>query len=187
MEYVRESNKQSERERYIQHNMKVGGVSRERAEHMADARDKAGMGYSAKDGAMPEAVKQAEEADWKRKQAAEAREEAEKKAEETQKRQTKELEEQQQILQVNARVKANAEKFNYSSIESQYNLPGGILSAINMQETKGRNVEGVQTKYGTAKGNFQMLDGTAKRFGVTNPFDTKQAAEEYKVFAILAG
>ena len=78
MEYVRESNKQSERERYIQHNMKVGGVSRERAEHMADARDKAGMGYSAKDGAMPEAVKQAEEADWKRKQAAEAREEAEK-------------------------------------------------------------------------------------------------------------
>ncbi|QUV68670.1 transglycosylase SLT domain-containing protein [Acinetobacter baumannii] len=177
MEYVRESNKQSERERYIQHNMKVGGVSRERAEHMADARDKAGMGYSAKDGAMPEAVKQAEEADWKRKQAAEAREEAEKKAEETQKRQTKELEEQQQILQVNARVKANAEKFNYSSIESQYNLPGGILSAINMQETKGRNVEGVQTKYGTAKGNFQMLDGTAKRFGVTNPFDTKQAAE----------
>src|SRR5690606_17658804 len=49
MEYVRESNKQSERERYIQHNMKVGDVSRERAEHMADARDKAGMGYTAKD------------------------------------------------------------------------------------------------------------------------------------------
>ncbi|MCP9159604.1 transglycosylase SLT domain-containing protein [Acinetobacter baumannii] len=177
MEYVRESNKQSERERYIQHNMKVGGVSRERAEHMADARDKAGMGYSAKDGAMPEAVKQAEEADWKRKQAAEAREEAEKKAEETQKRQTKELEKQQQILQVNARVKANAEKFNYSGFEAKYGLPSGMLSALNMQETKGRNVEGVQTKYGTAKGNFQMLDMTAKRFGVSDPFDTKQAAE----------
>lgn len=177
MEYVRESNKQSERERYIQHNMKVGGVSRERAEHMADARDKAGMGYTAKDGAMPEAVKQAEEADWKRKQAAEAREEAEKKAEETQKRQTKELEKQQQILQVNARVKANAEKFNYSGFEAKYGLPSGMLSALNMQETKGRNVEGVQTKYGTAKGNFQMLDMTAKRFGVTDPFDTKQAAE----------
>ena len=177
MEYVRESNKQSERERYIQHNMKVGGVSRERAEHMADARDKAGMGYTAKDGAMPEAVKQAEEADWKRKQAAEAREEAEKKAEETQKRQTKELEKQQQILQVNARVKANAEKFNYSGFEAKYGLPSGMLSALNMQETKGRNVEGVQTKYGTAKGNFQMLDMTAKRFGVSDPFDTKQAAE----------
>lgn len=177
MEYVRESNKQSERERYIQHNIKVGGVSRERAEHMADARDKAGMGYTAKDGAMPEAVKQAEEADWKRKQAAEAREEAEKKAEETQKRQTKELEKQQQILQVNARVKANAEKFNYSSFEAKYGLPSGMLSALNMQETKGRNVEGVQTKYGTAKGNFQMLDMTAKRFGVSDPFDTKQAAE----------
>ncbi|WP_240489961.1 transglycosylase SLT domain-containing protein [Acinetobacter baumannii] len=177
IEYVRESNKQSERERYIQHNMKVGGVSRERAEHMADARDKAGMGYTAKDGAMPEAVKQAEEADWKRKQAAEAREEAEKKAEETQKRQTKELEKQQQILQVNARVKANAEKFNYSGFEAKYGLPSGMLSALNMQETKGRNVEGVQTKYGTAKGNFQMLDMTAKRFGVSDPFDTKQAAE----------
>lgn len=177
IEYVRESNKQSERERYIQHNMKVGGVSRERAENMADARDKAGMGYTAKDGAMPEAVKQAEEADWKRKQAAEAREEAEKKAEETQKRQTKELEKQQQILQVNARVKANAEKFNYSGFEAKYGLPSGMLSALNMQETKGRNVEGVQTKYGTAKGNFQMLDMTAKRFGVSDPFDTKQAAE----------
>ena len=177
IEYVHESNKQSERERYIQHNMKVGGISRERAEHMADARDKAGMGYTAKYGAMPEAVKQAEEADWKRKQAAEAREEAEKKAEETQKRQTKELEKQQQILQVNARVKANAEKFNYSGFEAKYGLPSGMLSALNMQETKGRNVEGVQTKYGTAKGNFQMLDMTAKRFGVSDPFDTKQAAE----------
>ncbi|WP_407411416.1 hypothetical protein [Acinetobacter sp.] len=97
IEYVRESNKQSERERYIQHNMKVGGISRERAEHMADARESAGMGYSAKDGAMPEAVKQAEEAEWKRKQSAEAREEAEKKAEDTQKRQTKELEKQAAI------------------------------------------------------------------------------------------
>lgn len=178
MEYVRESNKQSERERYIQHNMKVGGVSRERAEHMADARDKAGMGYTAKDGAMPEAVKQAEEADWKRKQAAEAREEAEKKAEETQKRQTKELEKQQQILQVNARVKANAEKFNFSGIEAQNGLPSGILSAIHMQESSGNtNAVGPMTRYGTAKGGFQFLDDTAKRFNVHNPFDTKQAAE----------
>ena len=178
MEYVRESNKQTERERYIQHNMKVGGVSRERAEHMADARDKAGMGYTAKDGAMPEAVKQAEEADWKRKQAAEAREEAEKKAEETQKRQTKELEKQQQILQVNARVKANAEKFNYSGFEAKYGLPSGMLSALNMQESRGNaNAVGPMTKYGTAKGGFQFLDSTAKRFNVSNPFDTKQAAE----------
>lgn len=178
IEYVRESNKQSERERYIQQNMKVGGISRERAEHMADARDKAGMGYTAKDGAMPEAVKQAEEADWKRRQAAEAREEAEKKAEEAQKRQTKELEKQQQILQVNARVKANAEKFNFSGLESQYNLPSGMLSAINMQESRGNaNAVGPMTKYGTAKGGFQFLDGTAKRFNVSNPFDTEQAAE----------
>lgn len=178
MEYVRESNKQSDRESYIQHNMQVGGISRERAEHMADARDKADMGYTAKDGAMPEAVKQAEEADWKRKQAAKAREEAEKKAEETQKRQTKELEKQQQILQVNARVKANAEKFNYAGVESKYNLPSGLLSALDMQESLGNSKAiGQRTKYGTAKGNFQMLDMTAQRFDVVNPFDTKQAAE----------
>lgn len=178
IEYVRESNKQSERERYVQHNMKVGGLSRERAEHMADARDNAGMGYSAKDGAMPEAVKQAEEADWKRKQAAEAREDAEKKAEEKLKEQTKELEKQQQILQVNARVKANADKFNYAGIEQKHNLPSGMLSSIDMQESRGNSrAVGPMTKYGAAKGNFQMLDGTAKRFGVTNPFDTKQAAE----------
>lgn len=79
MEYVQEAQKQSDRERYITTNMKKLGIGRERAENMADARDKAGMGYNVKDGAMPGAVKQAEEADWKLKQAAKAREESEKK------------------------------------------------------------------------------------------------------------
>lgn len=97
IEYVRESNKESERERYVQHNMKVGGLSRERAEHMADARDSAGMGYTAKEGSMPEAVKKAEEADWKRTQAAKAREESEKKSEEAEQRKTKEMEKQSAI------------------------------------------------------------------------------------------
>lgn len=53
-----------------------------------------------------------------------------------------------------------------------------MLSAVNMQESEGKaGAVGPMTKYGTAKGGFQFLDDTAKRFGVTNPFDTKQAAE----------
>lgn len=173
LEYVNQSNKNDQRDQYVGALMK-NGFSRDKAEFYADKKEETNTPYNV---AMPKVLQESVDKEWARKQAVEAREDAEKKAEETQKRQTKELEKQQQILQINARVKANAEKFNYSSIESQYNLPGGMLSAINMQETKGRNVEGVQTKYGTAKGNFQMLDGTAKRFGVTNPFDTKQAAE----------
>ena len=176
MEYVRESNKQSERERYIQHNMKVGGVSRERAEHMADARDKAGMGYSAKDGAMPEAVKQAEEADWKRKQAAEAREDAEKKAEEKLKEQTKELEKQQQILQVNARVKANAEKYNFAGLEQKYKLPSGSLTAVHAIETGNSGATNRVNKGTGAAGGFQFMPATAERFKI-NPMNMQQASE----------
>nr|WP_111860625.1 lytic transglycosylase domain-containing protein [Acinetobacter sp. CFCC 10889] len=87
-------------------------------------------------------------------------------------------EKKQDILTVNDRVKANAVKYNFAGLESNYGLPNGLLSAINMQESRGNgNAIGPMTKYGTAKGGFQFLDGTAKRFGITNPFDTKQAAE----------
>ncbi|WP_257235010.1 transglycosylase SLT domain-containing protein [Acinetobacter sp. YH01009] len=173
LEYVNQSNKNDQRDRYVGALMK-NGFSRDKAEFYADKKEETKTPYNV---AMPKVLQESVDKEWARKQAVEAREDAEKKAEETQKRQTKELEKQQQILQVNARVKANAEKFNYSGFEAKYGLPSGMLSALNMQETKGRNVEGVQTKYGTAKGNFQMLDMTAKRFGVSDPFDTKQAAE----------
>lgn len=173
LEYVNQSNKNDQRDQYVGALMK-NGFSRDKAEFYADKKEETKTPYNV---AMPKVLQESVDKEWARKQAVEAREDAEKKAEETQKRQTKELEKQQQILQVNARVKANAEKFNYSGFEAKYGLPSGMLSALNMQETKGRNVEGVQTKYGTAKGNFQMLDMTAKRFGVSDPFDTKQAAE----------
>lgn len=173
LEYVQASKTEDKREAYT--TMLEGkGFSRDKAESYADSKEKSGTDYYAP---MPEAVKASAEADWKRTQATKLREESEKKTDEKLKEQTKQLEKQQKILQVNAAVKANAQKYNYASFEKQYSLPSGMLSAVNMQETRGRNVEGVQTKYGTAKGNFQMLDGTAKRFGVTNPFDTKQAAE----------
>lgn len=49
-----------------------------------------------------------------------------------------------------------------------------------MQESRGdANVIGPNTKYGKAKGGFQMLDGTAKRWGLVGKevFDTGKAAE----------
>ncbi|UOH76202.1 transglycosylase SLT domain-containing protein [Acinetobacter schindleri] len=141
IEYVRESNKQSERERYIQQNMKVGGISRERAEHMADARDKAGMGYTAKDGAMPEAVKQAEEAEWNRKQAAEAREQAEKKAEDAKRRQAEFAEKNykftQQELKMLKEVADLSAKYKLDEIGAKYGIPENYLAGLMAQESKG--------------------------------------------------
>ncbi len=92
-------------------------------------------------------------------------------------------------LQVNAKVQANAAKFGFASLESQYKLPSGLLSAINMQESRGNaNAIGPQTKYGTAKGGFQFLDGTAKRFGLLGDdvFNTGKSAEAAaKYFQVL--
>ncbi len=94
--------------------------------------------------------------------------------------QNKELKNQQKVMAVNAQVKANASKYNFSNLESKYELLPGLLSAINMQESKGKaSAIGPQTEYGTAKGGFQMLDGTAKRWGLVGKevFDTGKAAE----------
>ena len=141
IEYVREANKQSERERYIQHNMKVGGISRERAEHMADARESAGMGYSAKDGTMPGAVKQAEEAEWNLKQAAEAREQAEKKAEDAKQRQAEFAEKNykftQQELKMLKEVADLSAKYKLDEIGAKYGIPENYLAGLMAQESKG--------------------------------------------------
>lgn len=94
--------------------------------------------------------------------------------------QNKELKNQQKVLSVNAKVLANASKFGFSDLESKYELLPGLLSAINMQESKGdANAIGPHTKYGKAKGGFQMLDDTAKRWGLVGKevFDTGKAAE----------
>ena len=94
-------------------------------------------------------------------------------------------------LQVNAKVKANAAKYGFSDIENQYKLPSGLLSAINMQESRGKgDAIGPMTKFGTAKGGFQFLDGTAKRFGLVGDavFNTGKSAEAAaKYFSFLYG
>ncbi|MFH4293787.1 hypothetical protein WAJ58_21810, partial [Acinetobacter baumannii] len=41
--------------------------------------------------------------------------------------QTKELEKQQKVLAVNSQVKSNASKYNFSDLESKYDLLPGLL------------------------------------------------------------
>ena len=82
LEYINQVKSNALEQKYIQ-NQIAQGYSRDRAEHMAAERKAAGMGFSAKDGAMPEAVRQAEAQAWALKQAEELREESAKKSEES--------------------------------------------------------------------------------------------------------
>jgi tape measure domain-containing protein len=101
-------------------------------------------------------------------------------ASKSEKDRTKELERQLKVLQINEKVKANAAKYNFGGLEGKYGLPSGMLSAIHMQESRGKaDAVGPMTKYGTAKGGFQFLDDTAKRFKLTggDVFDLGKSAE----------
>lgn len=81
-------------------------------------------------------------------------------------------------LSINSTVKANAEKYNFAALEAKNQLPYGLLSGIHQQESSGNALAvGPATRYGTAKGGFQFLDGTAKQYGVNDPFNMEQAAE----------
>ncbi|MCZ3155165.1 tape measure protein [Acinetobacter baumannii] len=89
--------------------------------------------------------------------------------------QNKELKNQQKVLNVNAKVLANASKFGFADLESKYKLPSGTLSAIHMIESRG-NAKAYNKKTG-ATGGFQFLEGTAKQYGVKDPTDLAQSAE----------
>lgn len=91
------------------------------------------------------------------------------------KERTKELQKQQKVLSVNAKVQENAAKYGFSGIESKYNLPAGTLSAIHMIESRG-NAKAYNTSTG-ATGGFQFLEGTAKQYGVKDRTDLAQSAE----------
>lgn len=88
---------------------------------------------------------------------------------------TKELEKQQTVLKLNAKVQENAAKYNFGGLESRYNLPKGTLSAINMIESKG-NANAYNKSTG-ATGGFQFLAGTAKQYGVKDRTNLAQSAE----------
>ncbi|WP_228189746.1 tape measure protein, partial [Acinetobacter baumannii] len=88
---------------------------------------------------------------------------------------TSELEKQQKVLSVNAKVQANAAKYGFAGIESKYNLPAGTLSALHMIESRG-NAKAYNKETG-ATGGFQFLEGTAKQYGVKDRTDLAQSAE----------
>ncbi|EOD2479038.1 tape measure protein, partial [Acinetobacter baumannii] len=91
------------------------------------------------------------------------------------KEQNKALRDQQKVLNVNAKVLANASKFGFADLESKYKLPSGTLSAIHMIESRG-NAKAYNKETG-ATGGFQFLEGTAKQYGVKDRTDLAQSAE----------
>ena len=78
-------------------------------------------------------------------------------------------------MKVNAKVAANAAKYNFAGIESKNGLPAGLLSAIHMQESRGNS--NAYNKSSGAAGGFQFLEGTAKQYGVKDRYNLAQAAE----------
>lgn len=72
----------------------------------------------------------------------------------------------------------NAENYGFANYEAQYGLPYGLMTGIHMQESHGdANATGPMTKYGKAKGGFQLIDATAERFKVDNAYNMEQATE----------
>lgn len=81
-------------------------------------------------------------------------------------------------LKPNAKALNNAEDYGFASYEAQYGLPQGLMTGIHMQESHGNTkATGPSTKWGTAKGGFQLIDATAKRFQVDNAYNMEQATE----------
>ncbi|HHP0375232.1 tape measure protein [Acinetobacter baumannii] len=93
------------------------------------------------------------------------------------KERTKELQKQQKVLSVNAKVQANAAKYGFAGIESKYNLPAGTLSAIHAIETGNSGRTDQVNKSTGATGGFQFLENTAKQYGVKDRTDLAQSAE----------
>lgn len=84
-------------------------------------------------------------------------------------RNKKAIEAQGNAMKVNAKVAANAAKYNFASIEAKNNLPKGLISATIMQESKGsiyNSKGGVLTSPSGAQGPAQFMPDTAKRFNV---------------------
>lgn len=72
----------------------------------------------------------------------------------------------------------NAQNYGFANYEAQYGLPQGLMTGIHMQESHGNTqAKGPVTKYGRAKGGFQLIDATAERFKVDNAYNMEQATE----------
>ncbi|MFX5425469.1 tape measure protein [Acinetobacter baumannii] len=84
------------------------------------------------------------------------------------KERTKELEKQQKIMAVNAKVQALSAKYDISSKAAAANVPQGLIEGMIMQESRGdtyRNGKLLTSPVG-AQGVAQFMPKTAKQYGV---------------------
>lgn len=66
-------------------------------------------------------------------------------------------------IPINNIVYNHAAKYGYKKLEEQYGLPSGLLASISMAESRGN--PNATSPVG-AKGEFQFMPATAKRFGI---------------------
>lgn len=98
---------------------------------------------------------------------------------EKEKERAKILEQQGKILQINAKVRALADKYNFAAKEEKANLPRGLIAATIMQESKGNTYDSkgrILTSESGAQGVAQFMPDTAKRFNV-NVADVNSSAD----------
>ncbi|QKU20692.1 tape measure protein [Acinetobacter lwoffii] len=98
---------------------------------------------------------------------------------EKEKERAKILEQQGKILQINAKVSALADKYNFAAKEEKANLPRGLIAATIMQESKGNTYDSkgrILTSESGAQGVAQFMPDTAKRFNV-NVADVNSSAD----------
>lgn len=72
-----------------------------------------------------------------------------------------------------AEVAKAGKQFDFSALEQANGLPSGFMNAVSGVESGGDPT--AYNKSG-AKGMFQLMPGTAKSLGVTDPYDVQQAA-----------
>lgn len=68
----------------------------------------------------------------------------------------------------------------FNKLESLYRLPEGLLKSVAITKSSGNQFAvGSETKYGSAKGLFQFVDGTAKGLGLrgNDVFDSAKPAQ----------
>lgn len=167
---------QNARSQYIANNMALGW-SRDKAEYVADYRDKAGLDYS-KRLTKYELIQL--ENSFKIQQQAKAKEESEKKIEEAKKRQLDYIEKNYTYSKAEVamleRVAKLSAQYNLDGIGAKEGVPKGMLAALMAQESKGD----IYAKSPTgAIGPFQTTSIYRKQHGlsVADSYDVKKSAE----------
>ncbi|RLL30741.1 hypothetical protein D9K80_15660 [Acinetobacter cumulans] len=167
---------QNARSQYIANNMALGW-SRDKAEYVADYRDKAGLDYS-KRLTKYELIQL--ENGFKIQQQAKAKEESEKKIEEAKKRQLDYIEKNYTYSKAEVamleRVAKLSAQYNLDGIGAKEGVPKGMLAALMAQESKGD----IYAKSPTgAMGPFQTTSIYRKQHGlsVADSYDVKKSAE----------